>query len=517
MGVPEEIRKVQRPKNTIVSDNGSDGPNRYCVRERNGAVCITGRNPQPKNGKVIGHIYDGKFVPVDDQSDDEKTDMLSYAPSALVRSVSADLVDELLEVFQPKEAITIFSIAALRVIKPGVTNGRLSTHYNRTFISRFYPGASISKNSVKDLFDHIGGSSKLRSKYFDIRIRSVMEKEHVIIDGMVKTDNSEINGLSGFSYKARIKGTKDISIIYAYNLEKMEPICCEVFPGNSTDAMSYRDFIRNNNISSGIIVADKGFPPGAILDELADNEKLHYLTPLKRSDVRIAANGMLEFDTVVNGEFNLIKCRKKQLKDGHFLYSFQDVFRSAAEEIEFLRKNSSKGKIEMEHYSRKNEKFGVIVFESDQDLDPDAVYKCYEERWKIELVFKAIKNEMDLDRTNVQGDFTAVGSEFVNFVSAVITCRLIRKMVSSNILRNMTYGEVMEDLSSAWRRTDAAGDPYRGDRYWVHTPKHVFDIMEQLELIPKTKNYGPKKRGRPRKNPEEPMIKRPRGRPRKNS
>ena len=38
MAVPEEIRAVERPVNTIVEDRGKDGPFRYAVRERNGVV-----------------------------------------------------------------------------------------------------------------------------------------------------------------------------------------------------------------------------------------------------------------------------------------------------------------------------------------------------------------------------------------------------------------------------------------------------------------------------------------------
>ena len=38
----------------------------------------------------------------------------------------------------------------------------------------------------------------------------------------------------------------------------MEPVCAEVFPGNSVDASSYPAFIRDNDIRKGIIVADKG-------------------------------------------------------------------------------------------------------------------------------------------------------------------------------------------------------------------------------------------------------------------
>jgi len=40
MAIPEYIRKVPRPVNTVVVDNGKDGPNRYAVRERTGIKYI---------------------------------------------------------------------------------------------------------------------------------------------------------------------------------------------------------------------------------------------------------------------------------------------------------------------------------------------------------------------------------------------------------------------------------------------------------------------------------------------
>ena len=58
MAVPAEIRAVPRPKNTIVDDSGREGPKRYAVRERSYTKYVAGGNPQPHNGKVIGHIID---------------------------------------------------------------------------------------------------------------------------------------------------------------------------------------------------------------------------------------------------------------------------------------------------------------------------------------------------------------------------------------------------------------------------------------------------------------------------
>ena len=105
MAVPEYIRMVPRPVNTIVEDNGRDGPNRFAVRERVSIKYISGGNPQPKNGKVIGHIRDGKYVPKQDKASVSGPDMLSYGASAFVKSVSEDLLDDLLEVVPHQRGI----------------------------------------------------------------------------------------------------------------------------------------------------------------------------------------------------------------------------------------------------------------------------------------------------------------------------------------------------------------------------------------------------------------------------
>lgn len=67
----------------------------------------------------------------------------------------------------------------------------------------------------------------------------------------------------------------------------------------------------------------------------------------------------------------------------------------------------------------------------------------------------------------------------------------------------------MDDLSSAWRRTDAPKDPSTDDGYWVHTLNTVFEELEVLGLSKPVPKPEPKKRGR------KPKPKRPRGRPRK--
>ncbi len=302
----------------------------------------------------------------------------------------------------------------------------------------------------------------------------------MIIDGMLKQDTSTVNDLSAFSYKGRVKGCKDVSVIYAYDLEAMEPICAEVFPGNSIDAVSYRSFIVDNDIRQGIIIADKGFPPVRIIKELGDRPDLHFLTPIKRNDARITNNAMLTFSGVLEGVGDHVLYKKQAIKGGRYLYSFKSSSKAAMEEADYLKRREQNHDFISEKYEKKRLVFGVIVFESDLDMDPKTAYLCYDERWILELVFKQYKNDQCLDQTNVQGDFSLMGSEFINFISTVLTCRLIQKARDAGLLNKMSYKDLMDDLSSAWRMVDAPAPPHSDDSYWVHTIVSVFEELETL-------------------------------------
>lgn len=92
----------------------------------------------------------------------------------------------------------------------------------------------------------------------------------------------------------------------------------------------------------------------------------------------------------------------------------------------------------------------MIVFESDQDIDPQAAYLCYDDCWLLELVFNRYKSDECLDKTDVQGDFLLIGSEFINFISTVLTCRMLHKVRENGLLEKVSYGELLDDLSTAW-------------------------------------------------------------------
>ena len=65
----------------MVVENKDEGPKHYAVRQRNGSVYIPGKNPQPVNGKVIGHIYEGKFIPIEETPAANGPTAVSYGSS----------------------------------------------------------------------------------------------------------------------------------------------------------------------------------------------------------------------------------------------------------------------------------------------------------------------------------------------------------------------------------------------------------------------------------------------------
>lgn len=173
---------------------------------------------------------------------------------------------------------------------------------------------------------------------------------------------------------------------------------------------------------------------------------------------------------------------------------------ASKEEHGFVR-NSAAEDFDAEKYLRKRDSFGTVVFESDEDMDPAVAYGSYSDRWLLGLVFDRYKNDECLDSTRIQDDFSLIGLQFVNFIATAVTCRILNKARDAKVLEDMTYGDMMEDLSEAWRKADAPKDPSSDDGGWIHTLPESLRILEALGLSRPAPVPPKRKRGRPRKHP----------------
>ena len=73
----------------------------------------------------------------------------------------------------------------------------------------------------------------------------------------------------------------------------------------------------------------------------------------------------------------------------------------------------------------------------------------------------------------------------------------------------------MENLTDAWRLTDAPEEAQSDDGHWVHVNEGIFPELEAMGLSIPVPKPAQKKRGRPRKNPLPDLDapKKKRGRP----
>jgi len=492
MPIPKEVLDVERPTNTVVAVYGKN-KDRYAVKQRTGCKRVNGKNI-PVTGPTIGHIVNGVYVPIMPAPTVSVSpfDLLDWGVIEYIKRFVDPLVPELLLQYNQMDADKIRCIALLRVCYPGIKDCELKDAYEESFLSVACPNVALSRNTVSAFLGDLGKAYTRIIAFMRERAARVENSHHVIIDGTLKSDESKVNSLSNFSRKARTKGTRDISVIYAYDLETGEPVCSECFPGNMLDVTAYQRFIRDNGIRSGIIVADKGFPESAAAVAFVENPELHYLNPVKRNSKYVESHRLHEYDRKVVG-YEGVLCRKAKVsgKD-KWLYSYRDAAKAAKEEMDWLRR--------VDEYDdgllkKRQQSFGTIILESDLDLSPEEAYKAYSCRWEIEIVMRYYKSSLELDETRVHKDYSVIGSEFIDFISSVITMKTINDLDRVGVLKDMTYKQIMSILRRAKKVRASTSEDWQ----LIKMNPSQEELLRKLALLPPREEPPKRKRGRPPK------------------
>ncbi len=457
---------------------------RYAVKAREGCSRVDGKkNPQPRNGPTIGHIVpvnnkDGwKYVPNDGilRISEEEIDRKDWGNVQMCVSVSADLLDDLMQVYSPDQAEQLYCAAVIRACYPGVRDSELRDRYMECCLSEIFPGVALSKNTVSDLLDKVGKANLRMKAFMKHRMERTDPSHHIIMGAALKNNGSIISTLSEFSRKA-VVDCRTVSAMYAFDLELMEPVAMKVYPGNMIDACTFSDFVRDSRIRCGMVVVDEGFPKASAEGEPEKSPDVHYIIPLEKNSPLVERHGMLDFDSKVKGHDHVIG-KKASIGDG-WLYSFRDTGRAGIEERAYVEGNPDG--FDGREYEKDRRAFGTMVFECDLDLDPDVVYKAYDCRWMMELMFRMHKIVPEPDDTGEYSDYSLVASEFVNFLATIITGRLFRSFDRAGLLDEMTYGELMEVLRSA--KMHKGGN---GNRGTVRVIEKNAKVLERLGLAGK--------------------------------
>ncbi len=488
MPIPKDILEVKRPKNTIVMAYGKN-KDKYAVKQRIGCKRQNGRNI-PVNGPTIGHIENHVYVPCK-RLEKDSPDLKDWANVVYCDSLFSDIIGGLDAQYDHRTSLQIYCISILRVCYPGIRDCELKEQYDTSFLSELYPDTALSRNTVSELFGLLGKNISRIVAFMRDRVGSVSADDHLLIDGTLKSDESSVNSLSDFSRKARKKNSRDISVIYAFDLEKKEPICSQCFPGNMLDVTGYSDFIEKNGIKKGIIVADKGFPSSAAADHFANNPDLHFLNPVKRNSKFASTHDMYSYKGVLKGYEGILYKKEKVSGQEKWLYSYRDQRKASKEEHDYIRHNAEE--YSDSDFKERQKTFGTVILECDLDLSPEDIYFAYSQRWEIEVVMRYYKQACEFDETRVQSDYSVYGSEFVSFLSSVLTYRILNDAEKRKVLEKYTYGKMMSKLKRAKKITLD-----RKEWKLVRINPSEEEMLADLGLLPKEETPK-KRRGRPKK------------------
>ena len=256
MPIPADILAVERPKSTRVLYSFG----RYLVIKRT-SKRVNGRTV-PVDLGTIGEIKDGKYVEIRKEprrgKHDRVADIKDYGEVALCDKVGNSILDNLKVIYDEPDARRIYVLALLRAAYPDIRNRDIQLAYETSFVSEMYPKVALSENTISSFLQDTGMAYSKISQFMQNRINSFSGKD-IVIDGMLKECNSDTDTFSEFSRKGSKKGSKDLTLMYAYDPVSKEPVAVKPYPGNMLDLTSVEDFISEFSVQSGLIVMDKGF------------------------------------------------------------------------------------------------------------------------------------------------------------------------------------------------------------------------------------------------------------------
>lgn len=498
MSVPEDIRTIERPRGTVVCD-GRNGV--YPVREKlSGGYWVDddGKPHRPsRNGRVVGHIVDGTYVPKElDLVPVGDVDLKDWGNIELFDRLNRDILDHLRMVYNEEDATRLYVMALLRASYKGIPDRLLARQYLESYLTEMYPGVNLNRNSVSTFLRNVGRSCSRINRFMRFETSRMGEDEHLIIDGSLRQDHSTVNSLSEVSRKTVKRGYKEIMLLYAYSMEKRRPVCSKVYPGNMTDQRAVSDFVEAFGIRNGIIVADKGFSYVSLKEAVEENEGLHYLLPIKRSSLVIGELDLCSYDEVLDGEKGVMCRRASRMELGEevWYYSFRDS--SIALDEELLYMSTHRGDdFDADDYARSRQLFGTIVFQSDLEMPCGVAYETYESRWLIELFFRSQEDTMEMDDTREHSDYSVIASNFVNHLASIMLSEMFGFLDGRGLLEKHTYGDIL-GLLMRIKMTRTSDDGEWKVRRIAATDAEALEKIGLLTrpIVPKEV----KKRGRPK-------------------
>lgn len=441
--VPEEIRQM-KPKGTAVKVIKG---NYYVYSHSQVKDPETGRW-KTATGKLLGKIIPGVgYCPRIAASSLGRITCYCYGEYLLATFLAKDDFVSLKRLFNPDEAMQVFSLACVFAVEGYIGLGAAVDEYEHSLIARDYPALKFSRHILTGLISRMG----LQDRMYDFQRECMKQASQVAVDGHVIATDSDESDLSYQGYKTRELKSEQMNLMVAMDVNARIPLATRVFPGYMVDKKDFTDFMGHvGDVSGKLFIMDSGFNSEENRKYLKD-KKAEYLMPVPsgRSDCSAAFRArkgrMAQFIyTAGRNRSDIVEYRQTDKDDGT-----KTVFYRNLSEKERLSKAYLEGIEEgkpgytQEKYDRQSCYFGTIVLETNSSKEPKELYSIYKSRWAIETYYDRLKNGMD---------FTELGLSDYGLIQGISFVMLLAGRIDACILEaarkvNMTRKELVRLMS----------------------------------------------------------------------
>ncbi len=266
--------------------------------------------------------------------------------------------------------------------------------------------------------------------------------------------------------------------------DKGKPICCEMWPGNTTDVKTLipvTDRIRKRfGINSFCVVADRGMISNNTIEELENRHISYILVARMRrvNDIKfnvlsrggryseVYPEGVtskdpspLKVKEVVHNGTRYIVCvnsqqaRKDATDREAIITSLKAQLKKGPKSLvgnkgyrKYLKLDKNSARIDMDKVKYESRFDGKWVLTTNTDLPPEKIALKYKELWQVERVFRDVKTMLSTRPVFHHKDENIRGHVFCSFLALVLRKELERRLNTAGHV--FEWADIKQDLKA---------------------------------------------------------------------
>jgi len=418
-----------------------------------------------KLSRYIGKITKDGLIKKDEERYKARS-IYEYGNSKLLYEIAKGIEKELEEAF-PLWYKEIIAMGIIKVIKQ-VPIKMMKGVYEKIHLSKEYE-AHLSENTIRERLRGIGGDWEGQKRFFESLKKG---KKRIVVDLSSIFSYSRNIKIAEKGYNSKHLDIKQINFIMIYSIDKGVPIYIRCIPGSMKEIKVMKWIIKEIDLEGGIVILDRGFSSYELV-ELLQEKGIKYIIGLQRGFK------IINYKKELEGSFSYrdrgIYSSREKSKWG-WVYLYEDIRMRSEEEINYIRE-IEEGRKKKEEMKKEKEKFGRIALISNLDLSEKEIYIYYKQREEIEILFDAMKNELESDKAYLQDEEGLRGYFFINFISMYIYSKVLQLLKEAEMIDKVSVKELLLELSKVYMIY------YKdGKRHLSEIPKKVEEYCNKLNL-----------------------------------